>query len=91
VQALNRVATDTLNYSVYNATGTAFQVGVAGGIVVNVDRVHLFIERASTIRRFANVQWSAGNTNQIPRKLPTSLDFSGRTVTVGLQFSIKPN
>jgi hypothetical protein len=77
-------------FTIYTGTSSAFQVGVVGGAVLSFDRLHFFIERASNIRRFANIQWvGTSSSNRIPKKLPNPLDFSGRTVSAGVQFTIR--
>jgi hypothetical protein len=88
VQALDHGPPKDSLYTTYAGASTAFQIGAAVGLVASFDRLHIFIERTSAIRRFANVQWT-GSTNRIPKKLPTELDFTGRTVTAGVQYSIK--
>ena len=91
VQILDHVAPDTS--VAYSGSALAFQLGVAGGLVVSFgDRIHLFVERAQHVRRFPNVQWSATGTPRVRRAFPQTLDFSGSATLVGVQLTIRdPN
>jgi hypothetical protein len=87
VQLIDRGTADTL--VTYAGTAQAFQLGALFGMAVSLgERVHLFIERGYLIRQFPSVQWSAG-TSKVLDTFPTTLDFSGRTITAGIQISLR--
>ena len=89
VQALIAGTGDTLN--AYSATAKAFQLGGVYGLVASVgDRLHFFVEQAQHIRRLPNVSWDGPVKGKNPASLPRAFDFSGPTLSFGLQVTIKP-
>jgi hypothetical protein len=75
----------------YNASATAFQIGIVGGVQLNVgDRIRAYYEWSNTNRRLPNLQWSSPGTNRVREAFPRELDFSGRGRTVGVQITLRP-
>ena len=72
-------------------TGTAevFQVGGALGIAAEAGPVSLFVEGQLNLRRFPSIDWTAGEGGTIPGFIPRSLDFSGPSISVGMQIHIR--
>lgn len=89
VQILVPVNQDTV--STYTAGAKAFQAGVVYGVVRGFgDRLNVFLERAHHMRKFPHVVWTGPGGGKIPVILPDDLDFSGPTISVGFQVTIKP-
>ena len=72
-------------------TGSAevFQVGGAVGIAAEAGPVSLFVEGQLNLRRFPSIDWTAGEGGTLPGFLPRALDFSGPSISVGLQIHIR--
>ena len=86
VQLLRPISADTVQ--VYGGSAQTFQLGLVAGLAVEViDSVNLFIENAWQMRKFSSVQWSNGS-NTIRPEFPTQLDFSGKTLTIGVQLTL---
>jgi hypothetical protein len=72
--------------------GSTFEVGLVAGVAVKLAS-HLYVvaEWADQLRRFQSVLWTTGGmaSEIIPTNFPTSLDFSGQTLSVGLQLGLK--
>lgn len=54
----------------------------------SLDRLNFFIEQTYVIKRFPSVTWDSTD-NRIPKRFPPTLNFSGRTITGGVQLSLK--
>jgi hypothetical protein len=89
VTLLDRAKVDTL--VAFSANGSAFQLGGAGGIQIPMgDRISFFSEISYQIRRFPGVQWGGSGSTKIRSAYPKQLDFTGRALTIGLEFGIHP-
>ncbi|HEX9936408.1 MAG TPA: hypothetical protein VGB15_04775, partial [Longimicrobium sp.] len=75
--------------SVYSGTGEVFQIGGVLGLTAGGDRLSAFLEGALNLRRFSSVQWNAGAGARQPDYFPTSLDFSGPSLSFGIQIHIR--
>ncbi|MFL5385701.1 MAG: hypothetical protein ACJ8GN_24570 [Longimicrobiaceae bacterium] len=73
----------------YVATAEAFQVGGALGVSVGTEVASLFLEAQLNLRRFTSVDWTAGAGGTIPGFLPRGLDFSGPSLSLGVQIHIR--
>jgi hypothetical protein len=73
----------------YTGHAEVFQVGGALGIAAEAGPVSLFVEGQLNLRRFPSIDWTAGAGGPIPGFLPRGLDFSGPSLSVGLQIHIR--
>jgi hypothetical protein len=73
----------------YVGTAEAFQVGGALGVSAGTDVASLFLEAQLNLRRFTSVDWTAGAGGTIPAFLPRGLDFSGPSLSLGVQIHIR--
>lgn len=83
------IAGDTV--AVYQGEGQAFQIGWLTGLFVDLAPhvpVSLFVERANMYRSLPSIRW-AKDGGKVPAFVPEELDFSGTTVSFGVQFSTK--
>lgn len=75
--------------SVYSGTGDVFQIGGVLGLTAGGDRLSAFLEGTLNLRRFSSVQWNAGAGARQPEFFPTSLDFSGPSLSLGIQIHVR--
>jgi hypothetical protein len=71
----------------YAGSGQVFQMGLVGGVSAQIRRMTFFAEAASMNRDFESVRWSSA-ASRVPPQLPRRLNFSGRSVAVGVQVKI---
>ncbi|HEX6912741.1 MAG TPA: hypothetical protein VF142_20205 [Longimicrobium sp.] len=88
VQLYDSITADTA--VVYFGSAQTFQLGGIAGLAFGASPVHVFGEFAYNLRRFPSVQWGTAGTNRLPDTLFKSFDFSGISLSVGLQVSIRP-
>ncbi len=88
VQLFDQIAPDSV--IPFAASAQAFQLGGGGGIAIGVDRTFLFFEAVYNLRRLPSVQWAAPGINRIPSNFPRELDFTGWSITGGVQITIRP-
>ena len=86
VQLRDPVTADSV--ATYAASGETFQVGAAVGLSASVARFSVIGEWAYNLRRFPSVTWS-GESKRIPRNFPSGFDFSGTTVSLGVQVHLR--
>ena len=73
----------------YRGSAEVFQVGGALGISEGTDVASLLLESQLNLRRFPSVDWTAGAGGTIPGYLPRSLDFTGPSVSLGVQLHLR--
>lgn len=73
----------------YTGHAEVFQVGGALGLALDVGPASWFVEGQLNLRRFPSVDWTAGAGGTLPGFLPRALDFSGPSLSVGLQIHIR--
>jgi hypothetical protein len=86
IKADSVVNPDTV--AVFTGGAQAFQLGGVAGIGLELGPAHFFVEGAYHVRRFPSIQWTSG-TNRMPADLPRSFDFTGTTISVGVQVHIR--
>jgi hypothetical protein len=86
LQALVATAPDTT--VTYLGTAQVFQLGGAAGVAVGREPLHLVVEYAYNARRFGSIQWT-GTGTRVPNVLPRELDFTGPSVSLGIQLHIR--
>jgi hypothetical protein len=80
---------DAAETTAYTGHAEVFQVGAALGLAVDVGPASWFVEGQLNLRRFPSVDWTAGAGGTLPGFLPRALDFSGPSLSVGLQIHIR--
>lgn len=73
----------------YLGSGEVFQVGGALGVSAGTELVSLFLEGQLNLRRFNSVDWTGGAGGPIPGYLPRGLDFTGPSVSLGVQIHLR--
>jgi len=73
----------------YAGSAEVFQVGGALGIAAEAGPVSLFVEGQLNLRRFPSIDWTGGSGGPLPGFVPRGLDFSGASISVGLQIHIR--
>jgi hypothetical protein len=73
----------------YRGSGEVFQVGGALGVSAGSDVASLFLEAQLNLRRFNSVDWTGGAGGAIPGYLPRGLDFTGPSVSLGVQLHLR--
>ena len=80
---------DATASNVYVASGSTFQAGVVAGLVTGVGLTSWFVEGAYTYRNFPSLEWAAlSPVRTIPKNVPRRLNFSGPTLSLGVQIPI---
>ncbi|HEX8903350.1 MAG TPA: hypothetical protein VF771_00760 [Longimicrobiaceae bacterium] len=74
---------------VFHGSGEVFQVGAAFGIAGTLGPLNPFVEAQLNLRRFTSVDWTNGEGGTIPGFLPRSLDFTGPSLSIGVQIHIR--
>jgi hypothetical protein len=75
---------------VYHASAELIQVGVSAGVASAIfESASVFVEGQLNLRRFNSVDWTGGEAATIPGYLPRSLDFSGPSLSFGVQIHIR--
>lgn len=85
-QALLQTAPDTR--VAYLGSAQVFQLGGAVGLAIGMEPLHLIAEYAYNVRRFPSIQWT-GTGAPLPENLPTELDFTGPSVSLGVQIHVR--
>lgn len=73
----------------YAGHAEVFQVGGALGLALDVGPVSWFVEGQLNLRRFPSIDWTDGAGGTLPGFLPRALDFSGPSLSVGVQIHIR--
>ena len=73
----------------YRGSAEVFQVGGSIGISAGTDVASVFLEAQLNLRRFTSVDWTGGAGGTIPGYLPRGLDFTGPSVSLGVQLHIR--
>jgi len=73
----------------YRGSAEVFQVGGAIGVSAGTDVASLFLEAQLNLRRFNSVDWTGGAGGTIPGYLPRGLDFTGPSVSLGVQLHLR--
>jgi len=73
----------------YRGSAEVFQVGGALGVSAGSDVASLFLEAQLNLRRFPSVDWTGGSGGTIPGYLPRGLDFTGPSVSLGVQLHLR--
>jgi hypothetical protein len=73
----------------YRGSAEVFQVGGAVGISAGNDVASVFLEAQLNLRRFTSVDWTGGAGGTIPGFLPRGLDFTGASLSVGVQVHVR--
>jgi len=87
VQAFSPVDGDSTTS--YAASAEVFQVGGAIGVAVGNEAASLFVEAQLNLRRFTSIDWTGGTGGTIPGFLPRGLDFTGPSLSVGVQIHVR--
>jgi hypothetical protein len=87
VQLYDSIAADSV--VVFSGSAQTFQIGGAIGVALGDGPLHAFAEAAYHFRRFPSVQWGAAGANRLPDTLPRGFDFSGPSVSIGVQVGIR--
>jgi hypothetical protein len=73
----------------YRGSAEVFQVGGAVGVSAGSEVASVFLEAQLNLRRFTSVDWTGGAGGTIPGFLPRGLDFTGPSVSVGVQIHVR--
>ena len=75
---------------VYHASAELIQVGVSAGVAAEIfESASVFVEGQINLRRFNSVDWTGGEAATIPGFLPRSLEFSGPSLSFGVQIHVR--
>lgn len=74
--------------NVYRGRAEAFMMGALAGYALPMDPVFLFVEGGYTLRSFPSVEWTTA-PGPLPTGIPLTLDVSGWSVAVGIQFPVR--
>ena len=88
VQALDPISAE--KFDLYAGVAQTFQIGASLGVAFGYkQKVYPFVEYSWQRRKFPSVQWFAQESEEIPRRFPRELDFSGNSLTVGIRVALK--
>ncbi len=89
VQIFDSVHTEST--VVYSGAAEAFQLGAAIGVGISVPGlpVTASVEASYHQRKFVSVQWTPVG-NRVPARFPREFDFSGPSLSFGLQVRVRP-
>jgi len=73
----------------YVGSAEAFQIGGTIGISAGTEVASLFLEAQLNLRRFTSVDWTAGAGGTLPAFLPRGLDFTGPSLSLGVQVHVR--
>jgi hypothetical protein len=73
----------------YRGSAEVFQVGGAIGLSAGTDVASVFLEAQLNLRRFNSVDWTGGAGGAIPGFLPRGLDFTGPSLSLGVQLHLR--
>jgi hypothetical protein len=92
IELQNAQTYDTLRVE-RGVSGSTFEFGLTGGLYTELFGVGVFGEVSHRWRRFASLDYTLtdGDTGRIPADWPRELDLSGVTLSLGLQFQLKPD
>lgn len=76
---------DSATTTAFKGSGSTFGASLAGGVVVDLRRINLFLEPSYTVRYFPSIEWEADKNGTLPLNLPRRLRMSGWQIAVGLQ------
>jgi hypothetical protein len=74
--------------NVYRGRAEAFMMGALAGYALPLNPVFLFVEGGYTLRSFPSVEWTSA-PGPLPTGIPLTLDVSGWSVAVGIQFPVR--
>jgi len=87
VQLFTPVSGDST--TAYRGSAEVFQVGGAVGVSAGSEVASVFLEAQLNLRRFTSVDWTGGTGGTIPGFLPRGLDFTGPSLSVGVQIHVR--